>query len=190
MAFSRDWLEINPIDHLKFKSISGEVREFKVDVSDRLKTILSGFVSGDTLVGIKLGKYLTNGTAAPTAPSGTGTALDINVYCRTIGTGTYGDLYIRNTTGGELRLTNGDKIRAESIGGVYPATNAAALATIMNLIYPIGIVITLGVATNPATLLGIGTWTAMSMRFAVPFLWKLFNAYLCIKRVAISCFMY
>ena len=110
MAFARNWLEINPLDHLKFKSISGEVREFKVDVSDRLKTILSGFVSGDTLVGIKLGKYLTNGTAAPTAPSGTGTALDANSYLRTTGTGTYGDFYLRMTTGGEIRLTILDKL--------------------------------------------------------------------------------
>jgi microcystin-dependent protein len=31
----------------------------------------------------------------------------------------------------------------------------------LNLIYPVGYVITLGVSTNPATLLGIGTWTAI-----------------------------
>jgi len=35
------------------------------------------------------------------------------------------------------------------------------------LIYPVGIVITLGVATNPATLLGIGTWTAITGKVIV-----------------------
>jgi hypothetical protein len=105
MAFNRDWLEVNPIDHTKFKEAPGAVRNTKVDVSDRLKDILSGFVSGETAWGIKLGKYLTQGTAAPSAPSGTGANQDMNFYIRTDGTGTYADAYLRGTTGGEIRLT-------------------------------------------------------------------------------------
>jgi hypothetical protein len=105
MAFSRDWLEANPIDRSKFKEAPGAIRATKVDVSDRLKSILSGFTSGETAWGIKLGKYLTQGTAAPSAPSGTGAAQDMNFYIRTIGTGTYADAYIRGTSGPEVRMT-------------------------------------------------------------------------------------
>jgi len=105
MAFTRDWLEANPIDRSKFKETPGAVRATKVDVSDRLKDILSGFVSGETAWGIKLGKYLTQGTGAPAAPTGTGTAIDMNMYIRTNGTGVYPDMYIRGTSGSETRIT-------------------------------------------------------------------------------------
>ena len=37
----------------------------------------------------------------------------------------------------------------------------------MNLIYPVGYVITLGVSTNPGTLLGVGTWTAITGKVIV-----------------------
>ena len=114
-----------------------------------------------------MGRFLTTGTGARGAPSGTGTAAAFDVYTRTNGTGSVTELYLIGGTGGEIQLTNVGKIKAESIGGVYPAINVAALATIMNLIYPIGIVITLGVATNPATLLGIGTWTAIAGKVIV-----------------------
>jgi len=160
MAFSRDWLEINPIDHLKFKSISGEVREFKVDVSDRLKTILSGFVSGETIVGIKLGRFLTTGTGARGAPSGTGTAAAFDVYTRTNGTGSVTELYLIGGTGGEIQLTNVGKIKAENIGGVYPAASVSTLTTILSLIYPVGSIYIETTGVNPATTFEVGTWAA------------------------------
>jgi microcystin-dependent protein len=37
----------------------------------------------------------------------------------------------------------------------------------MNLIYPIGYVVTLGVSTNPGTLFGVGTWTAIEGKVIV-----------------------
>jgi len=37
----------------------------------------------------------------------------------------------------------------------------ATLANIMGFVYPIGAVVTLGVSTNPGTLYGVGTWTAI-----------------------------
>lgn len=72
---------------------------------------------------------------------------------------------------GELVYTDEDDndIQLTSGGGPYlgsPA-NVAAIAGIMNLIYPIGYVITLGVSTNPGTLLGIGTWTAIEGKVIV-----------------------
>ena len=62
----------------------------------------------------------------------------------------------------DIQITNTTGINAPAITGVYAAANVAAMATMMSLIYPIGSVVTLGVSTNPATLFGIGTWTAIT----------------------------
>lgn len=67
----------------------------------------------------------------------------------------------------DVQITSGGNIRAESISGVYPAANVAAIANIMNLVYPVGAVVTLGVSTNPGTLFGVGTWTAITGRVIV-----------------------
>ena len=44
---------------------------------------------------------------------------------------------------------------------------STSLTDVLGLIYPVGMVITLGVSTNPATLLGIGTWTAITGKVIV-----------------------
>jgi hypothetical protein len=53
--------------------------------------------------------------------------------------------------------------------GEYLTTNGtdASWSDIFDLIYPVGIVVTLGVSTNPATLFGVGTWTAITGRVIV-----------------------
>jgi hypothetical protein len=66
-----------------------------------------------------------------------------------------------------VQITKDGKLNALALAGVYPAANVAAIATMMALIYPVGYVITLGVSTNPATLLGIGTWTAIEGKVIV-----------------------
>jgi len=65
------------------------------------------------------------------------------------------------TTGANNAFT-GDN----SFSGGFTLTSTS-LTDILALIYPIGIVITLGVSTNPATLLGIGTWTAITGKVIV-----------------------
>ena len=62
----------------------------------------------------------------------------------------------------DIQITNTTGINAPAITGVYAAANVAAMATMMSLIYPVGSVVTLGVSTNPATLFGVGTWTAIT----------------------------
>lgn len=42
-----------------------------------------------------------------------------------------------------------------------------SIQTILNRVYPVGSVVTFGVSTNPATLLGIGTWTAIAGKVIV-----------------------
>jgi hypothetical protein len=78
-----------------------------------------------------------------------------------------GELVYTDEDDNDIQITSGGKIKAESIAGVYPAANVAALATMMNLIYPIGFVVTLGVSTNPGTLFGVGTWTAIAGKVIV-----------------------
>jgi hypothetical protein len=51
--------------------------------------------------------------------------------------------------------------------GALKSSVVADIDNLMTLIYPVGIVITLGVSTNPATLLGIGTWTAIAGKVIV-----------------------
>jgi hypothetical protein len=43
----------------------------------------------------------------------------------------------------------------------------ALMAPMLEFIYPVGYVITLGVSTNPGTLLGVGTWTAIAGKVIV-----------------------
>lgn len=58
-----------------------------------------------------------------------------------------------------------------AVSGVLPIANGgtgvSTLALLGNIFYPVGIVITLGVSTNPNTLLGFGTWTAIAGRVIV-----------------------
>lgn len=53
MSYTRDWLETNPIDHTKFKNTPGGTRELKEDISDRLKSLIYGFISAETNTGFK-----------------------------------------------------------------------------------------------------------------------------------------
>lgn len=78
-----------------------------------------------------------------------------------------GELVYTDEDDNDIQITSGGKIYAPNLAGVYPAANVAALASIMNFIYPVGSVVTLGVSTNPGTLFGVGTWTAIEGRVIV-----------------------
>ena len=91
-----------------------------------------------------------------------------------IGTGAVGTTILGSQTinlKGELVYTDEDDndIQLTKAGVAYPSqsTTLADWSTILNLVYPVGYVITLGVATNPGTLLGVGTWTAITGKVIV-----------------------
>jgi hypothetical protein len=71
----------------------------------------------------------------------------------------------------ELVYTDEDDndIQLTKAGEFYPGPTPtlATWSTIMNLVYPIGSVVTLGVSTDPATLFGIGTWTEIEGKVIV-----------------------
>ena len=91
-----------------------------------------------------------------------------------LGTGAVGATILGSQTinlKGELVYTDEDDndIQLTKAGKAYPSqsTTLADWSTILNLVYPVGYVITLGVATNPGTLLGVGTWTAITGKVIV-----------------------
>lgn len=153
MAFTRDYSTTTPIDHTLNSSWPDYDRRAKVDVADRLATIISGFVSGETVLGALKIPFI-----AVSKPS---TITDqIQLYGKVVSTKT--ELHAVDEDGNEIQLTTGGKTNAAALAGVYPAANVAALATMLNFIYPIGSVyINVSDSTNPATLLGIGTWVAL-----------------------------
>ena len=67
-----------------------------------------------------------------------------------------GELVYTDVDNNDVQITSVGKLCTTSL------TTVASISTILNLIYPIGFVVTLGVATNPNTLFGIGTWTAIA----------------------------
>ena len=81
---------------------------------------------------------------------------------------TKGELCYVDEDDNTIQITTGGKINAAALGGVYAAANVAALATMMNLIYPVGsIYINDAVSTNPGTLLGVGTWAAITDKMII-----------------------
>lgn len=68
-------------------------------------------------------------------------------------------------TGG---TSDGKKISlTTAVSGILPIANGGTGAATLENIYPIGIVVTFGVSTNPNTLFGFGTWTAIAGRVIV-----------------------
>lgn len=71
-----------------------------------------------------------------------------------------GELVYTDEDDNDVQITSAGKLRAESLAGVYPAANAAAVATILGYVYPVGCIYTNITGTNPNTELGFGTWSA------------------------------
>jgi len=124
MSFNNDWDNSVPIDHTKFKNLPGEVRDVRIDLEDRLNTILSGFVSGETIQGIKLGKFITVGTGNASTPDGTGSAATLDVFVKTVDGGE--ELCLVNSSGNVLQFTTdaATKIVADEVGGYGVSTTA------------------------------------------------------------------
>ncbi len=73
-----------------------------------------------------------------------------------------GELMFTDEDDNDVQITSGGSLDATSLAGVYPAADVAAVATIAALLMPVGsIYANAAVSTNPATLLGFGTWVAI-----------------------------
>lgn len=74
-----------------------------------------------------------------------------------------GELFYTDEDNNDIQITTAGKINSAAL----KSSAVADIANLMALIYPIGIVVTFGVSTNPATLLGVGTWTAIAGKVVV-----------------------
>lgn len=72
-----------------------------------------------------------------------------------------GELVYTDEDDNDVQLTTAGKLSFASISAV------AHISQIMELVYPVGSVVTLGVSTNPGTLFGVGTWSAIAGRVIV-----------------------
>ena len=136
MAYKRDWLEVNPINHTKFSAQPGNVRAHKVDISDRLKGMFKGFVSGDvsTEEGVIVLPYNVQGSD-PGA-----TANKIKSYAKDVSG--KAEKFLQDEDGDVMQVTSGGVLNA------------------LKIAHPVGKIWISEVSTNPNTVLGFGTWTA------------------------------
>ncbi len=110
MAFSRDWDNTAPIDHLQILSGPLKMRDIRVDVSDRLSAIVSGFVSGETVKGILGLPFI-----AVTAPAAI--AAQIQLYGKTFAGAT--ELTAKDAAGNEIQLTSAGSINGVTLSAVF-----------------------------------------------------------------------
>ena len=135
MAYKRDWLEVNPINHTKFSVQPGNVRAHKVDISDRLKGMFKGFVTGETQTdeGIINLPFNVQGSDPGASTS------KVKVYSKDVSA--KAELFVQDEDADVIQLTDGGVLKA------------------LTIIYPVGSIYITTVVTNPATVLGFGTWS-------------------------------
>src|SRR5574343_269391 len=155
------WAETTPAGSDQINAGDNRIRELKTQIREVIAVDHDFPSSGQA---VDNGQHLRV-TLQEQADLGTGTVGTTILGNQTVSG--KGELVYTDEDDNDIQITSGGKIYAPNLAGVYPAANVAALATMMNLIYPVGIVITLGVSTNPATLLGVGTWTAIAGKVIV-----------------------
>lgn len=163
MSFVETWDETKPAGSRDLSLGDDDIREFKRALRERLALdhIFDDDEVGFTTIGYHYKATLVKQASNPTAVNDAGI-----LYSKDAGSDKI-ELYYIDDDSQVTQFTNAGKLRAESIGGVYAAANVAALASIMNFVYPVGSVVTLGVSTNPNTLFGVGTWTAITGKVIV-----------------------
>lgn len=157
-----DWSNSTPADHTKLNTGPSGVRAVKSLISERLDDIFYGFTAGEVEgnQGIKNLPFVVQGSD-PGA-----TADKIKLYAKDVLA--KAEIHVQDEDGDVIQLTTGGKINAAALGGVYAAPSALSdLVNLLPYIYPVGTVLTFGVSTNPATLLGFGTWTAIAGKVIV-----------------------
>lgn len=100
-TYARDWLEANPVDHTKFSAQPGNVRSHKIDISDRLKGMFKGFVTGD--VASQEGVIALPFNVQSSDPAAI--ASKVLLYCKDVSS--KAELFLRDEDGDVIRLTIG-----------------------------------------------------------------------------------
>lgn len=155
MAFTRDWDESAPVDHTLNREWPSKDRNVKVDISDRIKSWIAGFISGESTAGVKYIPFIDQAGNPSTITD------QFLLFGKAVAGKT--ELHMKDEDGNVVQLSDGGKLSSLAL----KATAVADIANLMELIYPVGSVVTLGVSTNPATLYGVGTWTAIAGKVIV-----------------------
>jgi len=147
---TRDWDESAPIDHTLNREWPAKGRALKVDISDRLKDIVNGFIAGESDVGVKTVPFIDQGSNPATLSN------RFQLFGKAVAGKT--ELHLKDEDGNVQQVTSGGKVTAAAVA----ASSVADLANIMNFMYPVGsIYANDAVSTNPGTLFGVGTWVAI-----------------------------
>lgn len=77
------------------------------------------------------------------------------------------DLSVANGGTGASSHTSGNYLKGNGTGAIQSESLSTLSASVGNLLMPVGFIYVSGVSTNPATLLGFGTWTRIEGRFIV-----------------------
>lgn len=154
--------ETSPAGSDLMSTVDNRLREYKTQVREVLSVDHDFPTTGSTATAGQHKKVILQ----EQADLGTGAVSATILGSQTVSG--KGELVYTDEDNNDVQITSGGKIKAENLSGVYPAANVAALATMMNLIYPIGSFYANKTdATNPGTLLGVGTWTAVQEQVLV-----------------------
>ena len=141
------WDETNPAGSTNIALGDNRIREMKTQIREVMEVDHEFASSGQSATA---GQH-KQVTLQEQADLGTGAVGATILGSQTISG--KGELVYTDEDDNDIQLTDGGDIKVST--------------SILNAIYPIGIVITLGVATSPNTLLGIGTWSAIEGKVIV-----------------------
>lgn len=148
MSFTRAWSDAIPVDHTLIPNVPSSIRAIRVDLEDRLAGFISGFAPADTLIGIVVAPFIAQSTPTPVASQ-------CQIYGKQFNSKT--ELTFQDEDSHEIQITKGGKLNSAAL-----STAVADLAAILAVIFPIGSTYcNVSNSTNPATLFGFGTWTAL-----------------------------
>jgi len=122
MAFTRDWDESNPTDATNAVDIDDYNRYVRVDVSDRLKDMIYGFIAGENTLSQHF-QYLQfyEQSSAPSTPA----AGYLREYCKAVGGKC--EKFWKDEDGDEAQLTSGGYLNgAIMLAASIPAGSFAA----------------------------------------------------------------
>ena len=121
-----------------------------------MATITKGYTFGatETVTSAKLATLVDSATIS-------------NIVAADISSSAVTNAKINDVSGAKFTNLSSIPVSADSIPVANGGTGATSLAALYNRFYPVGIVITLGVSTNPSALLGFGTWTAIAGKVIV-----------------------
>jgi hypothetical protein len=149
------WDETKPAGSRSIKLGDDDIREMKTQIREII-AVDHEFISTQTAVTGGQHKQVTLQDSADLGTGATG-----KCFLGAQGAEGSAELYFTDEDNNDVKITDSGKLCTTSL------TTVASISTIMNLIYPIGTVLTFGVSTNPATLLGVGTWTAIAGKVIV-----------------------